>query len=117
MSEERPKVYLLDVEGTVAPLTLTTEVLFPYARAHFEAFLKRNVDAVEKKGESLAPADFGEGSVLWDLAMLRRENRAEADPDAPGSCPMRWPNWGWKERARSQASACGFRAFCNTLTG
>ena len=29
MSEARPKVYLLDVEGTIAPLTLTTEVLFP----------------------------------------------------------------------------------------
>ena len=30
-----PKLYLLDVEGTVAPISLVYEQLFPYARAHF----------------------------------------------------------------------------------
>src|SRR5579863_6968613 len=50
MTEARTKIYLLDVEGTVAPLTLTTEVLFPYARAHFESFLKQNVAEIERKG-------------------------------------------------------------------
>ena len=83
----RPKVYLLDVEGTVAPLTLTTEVLFPYARAHFEPFLRQSIAEFEMKGDDVEPHDIGEGTVLWDLAMLRLENRADPDPEAPQILP------------------------------
>ena len=68
MSEERPNVYLLDVEGTVAPLTLTTEVLFPYARAHFSDFLQRS---------------RGNEGVQRDLALLAEENRAEKSQGIP----------------------------------
>jgi 2,3-diketo-5-methylthio-1-phosphopentane phosphatase len=85
MSAQR--LYLLDVEGTVAPISLVSEQLFPYARAHFEAFLRQSVAAVEQKGDAIEPDDFGEGSVLWDLAMLRRENRAEPDPSVPQILP------------------------------
>ncbi len=63
-----PKVYLLDVEGTVAPLTLTSEVLFPYARKHFADFLKQN----------LAKPD-----VQDDLKLLAAENRAEESQVCP----------------------------------
>ena len=35
-----PKLFLLDVEGTIAPLSLVYEQLFPYARAHFQTFLQ-----------------------------------------------------------------------------
>ena len=87
MSEARTKLYLLDVEGTVAPLSLVTEQLFPYARAHFESFLKQSIAEFEQKGDAVEPRDFGEGSVLWDLAMLRRENRAEPDSEAPQILP------------------------------
>jgi enolase-phosphatase E1 len=83
----RPRLYLLDVEGTVAPLTLTTEVLFPYARAHFESSLRQTILELERKGDAIEPRDFGEGSVFWDLAMLRLENRAEQDPAAPQILP------------------------------
>ena len=62
MSAERLKVYLLDVEGTVAPLTLTTEVLFPYARRRFAEFIERN--------------KYDDG-VRADLLLLAEENRAE----------------------------------------
>lgn len=68
MTESAPKLYLLDVEGTVAPLTLTTEQLFPFARAHFPEFLG---------------ARFSDPEVRDDLALLVAENRAEIDPDAP----------------------------------
>ena len=68
MSAERPKVYLLDVEGTVAPSTLTSEVLFPYARAHFEQFLKTHNADVD---------------VANDLALLALENMREVESDAP----------------------------------
>jgi enolase-phosphatase E1 len=87
MSEARPKLYLLDVEGTIAPMSLTTEVLFPYARGHFESFLRQAVAELELKGNAVEPRDIGEGTVLWDLAMLRLENRAETDPEAPQILP------------------------------
>jgi enolase-phosphatase E1 len=63
-----PKLYLLDVEGTVAPLTLTSEVLFPYARAHLADFLKQN----------LATSD-----IQADLRLLAEENRAEQSQVSP----------------------------------
>src|ERR1700679_2616241 len=80
MSSPVPKVYLLDVEGTVAPVTLTTEVLFPYARAHFEKFLR---DGLVREMESLKPGDSPEGMIMLDVAELMRENQAETDSEAP----------------------------------
>ncbi|HWG20817.1 MAG TPA: acireductone synthase [Terracidiphilus sp.] len=64
----QPKLYLLDVEGTVAPISFVTEQLFPYARAHFAAFLTQN---------------FNQPAVRADLALLAEEHRAEADPGVP----------------------------------
>jgi len=66
MTQALPRLYLLDVEGTVAPISLVYEQLFPYARRHFAQFL-------EKNGE--------ESAVKADLKLLAEENRA--DPDAP----------------------------------
>ena len=83
MTETQPRLYLLDVEGTVAPISLVSEQLFPYARVHFESFLRNSVAELEQKGDAVEPQDFGEGSVFWDLAMLRLENREERDPDVP----------------------------------
>ncbi len=63
-----PKLFLLDVEGTVAPISLIYDQMFPYARAHFERFLQ------------LHCSDPG---VAADLVMLADENGAETDPTAP----------------------------------
>ena len=63
-----PKLYLLDIEGTVAPLTLTTDLLFPFARAHCAQFLREHA---------------AEPQVRADLALLADENRAESDPERP----------------------------------
>jgi enolase-phosphatase E1 len=68
MTDSRPKLYLLDVEGTVAPLTLTTGQLFPYARKHFSVFLREH---------------FFDTAVRLDLHALAMERNAETDPDAP----------------------------------
>ena len=62
------RLYLLDVEGTVAPVSLVTEQLFPYARAHFSSFLLQNAGSAE---------------VQADLDLLAEENRAETDSDFP----------------------------------
>jgi enolase-phosphatase E1 len=72
MSAERPKLYLLDVEGTVAPLTLTTSQLFPYARRHFAEFLEQY--AIER-------------AVGDDLLLLLEENLRESEPGVPRILP------------------------------
>ena len=79
MTDKVPRLYLLDVEGTVAPISLVSEQLFPYARAHFEAFLWKALGDPEQ--------DLAEGSVLWDVMMLGLENKAEQGDDAPRIFP------------------------------
>ncbi|HUD55991.1 MAG TPA: acireductone synthase [Terracidiphilus sp.] len=68
MTATEPRVYLLDLEGTVAPISLVSEQLFPYARAHVAAFLKQNLGLPE---------------VQNDLKLLAAENRAEQSEDSP----------------------------------
>jgi enolase-phosphatase E1 len=67
-----PRVYLLDVEGTVAPIAFVHEQLFPYARAHFCAFLEQNIAA---------------DAVVRDLMLLKKEHMNEQDPNAPSLLP------------------------------
>ncbi|HVC47355.1 MAG TPA: acireductone synthase [Terracidiphilus sp.] len=62
------KLYLLDIEGTAAPLSLVTEQLFPYARAHFSRFLSEYAH---------------EDPVRTDLMLLGEENRADTDATRP----------------------------------
>jgi enolase-phosphatase E1 len=66
MTSALARLYLLDVEGTVAPISLVYEQLFPYARNHFAEFL------VEHSADAAVEAD---------LELLADENRA--DPEAP----------------------------------
>jgi len=68
MTGARPRVFLLDVEGTVAPIALVSEQLFPYARAHLTEYLKQNLSSPE---------------VQNDLKLLAEENRAEQSEDSP----------------------------------
>jgi methionine salvage enolase-phosphatase E1 len=56
-----PRLYLLDVEGTVAPISLVYEQLFPFARAHLAAFLEERIT---------------DPAVAADLNLLLAENRA-----------------------------------------
>jgi enolase-phosphatase E1 len=68
MTATEPRVYLLDIEGTVAPVSLVSAQLFPYARAHVAGFLKENLSLPE---------------VQNDLKLLAAENRAELSEDSP----------------------------------
>ena len=68
------KLYLLDVEGTVAPLTLTADQLFPYARKHFAEFLEKNSN---------------QRAVGDDLLLLLEENLREGGTDAPRILPAK----------------------------
>jgi enolase-phosphatase E1 len=84
----RPSLFLLDVEGTIAPCSLTSEQLIPYARVHFEAFLRNGIAALERKSE-LTPEDLAADSLFHDLALLQAENHAETDPHVPRIMPHR----------------------------
>jgi 2,3-diketo-5-methylthio-1-phosphopentane phosphatase len=70
MRAELPRVYLLDVEGTVAPVSLVSEQLFPYARKRFADFLVRS---------------RGNESVRADLMLLAQENQDEANRAETGN--------------------------------
>jgi len=63
-----PRLYLLDVEGTVAPVSFVTETLFPYARSHLARFLHVHAN---------------DTAVQDDLRLLAEENRAETDEGCP----------------------------------
>jgi enolase-phosphatase E1 len=78
MNGKRVRVYLLDVEGTVAPISLVQEQLFPYARTNFSAFLQANA---------------GDPGVAADLVLLEEENKVESDLGRPEFASAR----GWKE--------------------
>jgi enolase-phosphatase E1 len=68
MNAAATKVYLLDVEGTVAPISLVSEQLFPYARKHVSAFLAQHGAQPE---------------VQADLRLLAEENARETDSQCP----------------------------------
>lgn len=65
---EAPRLYLLDVEGTVAPITLVSEQLFQYALRHFPAFLE---------------AHWNDAGVRSELTLLEEENRTETEAGRP----------------------------------
>jgi enolase-phosphatase E1 len=102
----RPRIYLLDVEGTIAPISLVSEQLFPYARAHFEAFLVENIGRLGRE-RVLAHDALDEGSVIYDLALLVSENRAEKDPEAPRIFPdsSDGSESGWIQASMRSSSA------------
>jgi 2,3-diketo-5-methylthio-1-phosphopentane phosphatase len=73
MIARRRRVFLLDVEGTIAPISLVSEQLFPHARAHFEEFLKNHL---------------GDPGVQENLALLRDENWHDHEPGVPRIVPL-----------------------------
>jgi len=75
MKDSALRVYLLDVEGTVAPISFVYEQLFPYARTHFGEFLQWNVDHVQEE-------------FLGNLNQLIVENLSEQDPEGPKILPV-----------------------------
>ena len=42
---------VLDIEGTVAPISFVYDVLFPYVTAHLEEYLTRTWDSAQTKAE------------------------------------------------------------------
>lgn len=47
----QPKAIVLDIEGTVAPISFVTQTLFPYARARVAQHLARTFDSEETQAD------------------------------------------------------------------
>jgi enolase-phosphatase E1 len=70
MTTTRPRLYLLDFEVTVEPISLVSDQLFPYARAHVREFLT---------------AHMSDPDVQADIRLLSDENRSETEKACPTS--------------------------------
>lgn len=73
------KSILLDIEGTTTPIAFVYEVLFPFARTHFESFLRQHADSEpvqtdlrglralhaldQREGENPPPLEEGSGEA------------------------------------------------------
>lgn len=46
-----PTAIVLDIEGTVAPISYVADVMFPYARAHARSHLEATYDSAETQAD------------------------------------------------------------------
>ena len=63
MHAPKPAAIVLDIEGTIAPISFVTDVLFPYAREHLGDHLQATYETEETQA---------------DIALLRSEVRPAA---------------------------------------
>ncbi len=50
-AKEQPAAVVLDIEGTVAPISFVTETLFPYARTRIKEHLSSSYDTPETQAD------------------------------------------------------------------
>lgn len=66
LNPPRIREILLDIEGTLTPISFVHEVLFPYARSHVGTYLA---------------AHFGDAETKADITSLRQEHIIDLDQD------------------------------------
>jgi enolase-phosphatase E1 len=73
----KTRALLLDIEGTVTPISFVHDILFPFARAHVREYLVQHINTAE---------------VQEDIAALRREyaNAQETGEQPPKLEPGSW---------------------------
>lgn len=64
-----PTCVILDIEGTVAPISFVSEVMFPYARVHARSHLEQT---------------FGSSETTEDVQLIRQQVRIALGPE--GRC-------------------------------
>lgn len=89
-----PTCIVLDIEGTVAPISFVAEVMFPYAQKHLRTHLE---------------ATFESQETQEDIALIRKQAGDDAKADG-GSGPGPVPSSGKPQVGaawpRTLASAC-----------
>ena len=61
-----PTCVVLDIEGTVAPISFVSEVMFPYARAHARSHLEQT---------------YGSSETTEDIQLIRQQVRISVRPE------------------------------------
>lgn len=64
-----PTAIVLDIEGTVAPISFVADVMFPYARKHCRAFLEASFDTAETQEDIQAIREQAAADVESGLAI------------------------------------------------
>lgn len=90
------RAVVLDIEGTITPVSFMYDVLFPYARAHMRTYLRAtatgddaHIDAVVDRMTALMDADRKEPELkelqgkIWDAGYASGELRGDVFPDVP----------------------------------
>jgi len=81
MSLDKCDVVLLDVEGTVAPISFVYDVLFPYAASHLDGFVREEWDTlndVVELFEAQVEADRKDGLLgVVDIPAAEGNNREQ----------------------------------------
>jgi enolase-phosphatase E1 len=107
MSSDAARVVLLDVEGTVAPISYVYETMFPYARKHVGRFVREHSSdpAVVKACEQIfAEASASEPRTLSSEAGLENLERSVGklmDADAKSTGLKELQGLIWAEGYRS----------------
>ncbi|EFJ42248.1 hypothetical protein VOLCADRAFT_42159, partial [Volvox carteri f. nagariensis] len=68
-----PTCIVLDIEGTVAPISFVADVMFPYAKQHCRAFLEGSVDSAETQA---------------DIQLIREQAAADVAAGLAGVCEI-----------------------------
>ena len=80
MSLDKCDVVLLDVEGTVAPISFVYDVLFPYAASHLDGFVREEWDTLNDVVELLSNSerleDMGRNSLIASGYAQQRADEA-----------------------------------------
>ncbi|KAK9801388.1 hypothetical protein WJX73_004540 [Symbiochloris irregularis] len=108
-----PAAVVLDIEGTVAPLTLTKDVLFPYARAHLESHLKAtwttaetqsDVDKLAKEADEAGTSL--RGSSMPDVQAVVQYVQKQMDADAKTTALKTLQGHIWREGYKAGQLKC-----------
>ncbi|KXZ48768.1 hypothetical protein GPECTOR_25g352 [Gonium pectorale] len=68
-----PACIVLDIEGTVAPISFVADVMFPYARKHCRAFLESSFESAETQA---------------DVQLIREQAAADVAAGVAGACAV-----------------------------
>ena len=66
----QPKCVVLDIEGTVAPITFVTETLFPYAKSHLRSFLASTFEDPETQQAVSGLRE--QAALVWPILHITR---------------------------------------------
>ena len=90
----KPSAIVLDIEGTITPISFVTDTLFPYAREHLEHHLQETYESDETQADiallqdevrALVDAPIG---LYWKLQSINMAKRKKNEHNAVNEYPQ-----------------------------